>query len=669
MNQKKNRGILAVLTLAILLGSMLHKDMVITAHAKPESAFSIEAELLPGDKETFDIRLTVENQGADWEGVVRLIVDESYRRPSAYDTALSLPQGSRKQFVVRVPVNSIESTDGTVTVTLIDRNDEEAASKEFRRLLMGQMEALSMGILSDAFADLTYLDMGGEEVYFYNDFYPVRLVELQQGSLEDELDALTILVIDKYNTDILTPDELDAIESWNLNGGVLIIGTGTYAEDTLGGLEDSYLGLDYREADASKDTLYYREDIDWSQLTTVELLNIAAGYSTSYNDYYTGAFFGSIGRGSVCALSYSLVELGKVDNFYLDTTQEAFVLRVLENACGYASSRYSSSSYYNDNSYYIRSMMGVVGNSNSVLNFGVLKAIVIVYVIFIGPVLYLILRFLKRRELYWIAVPVTAVLGIFIVFFAGRGFEVVSTQVYSVSVKDLSDSKKTVTYMHCYDANRREWDLRLADGCEYAGPLYNTGYSSNNDYSYYYHIKREGDIFSVGINPDSNFEDSYFCLSRPASGEWVEGSILLQDLEIDATGNSRNSNIKGTVVNDTNQDMDYFAVIGKDEVYIFENLPAGEVCDLQNTIPLDYISGYYYSSYMYAYMYDFLDDFYDDGDYEKVSVLSALGVGIASVSGQLDDNEFAVIGVLENWENTVNDDCSEISYGCLYSVQ
>ena len=664
MKQKKNRGILTALTLAILLGGMLNNGTVITARAEPESVFSVEAELLPSDQETYSVRLTVENQGEDWEGTVRLIVNEGYRGPTAYDTALSLPQGSRKQFVVKVPINSIDNTDGTITVTLLNRNDEEAASKEFRRLLMGQMETLTMGILSDAYADLTYLDMGGEEVFFYNDFYPIRLAELQQGSLEDELDALTFLVIDKYNTGILTQDELAAIEDWNLNGGVLVVGTGEYAEDTLSGLENSYLEIDYREVNELNDTSYYDGgDVDWSQLTTVELLNAATGYSTSYNDYYTGAFFGSMGDGSVCVLSYSLVELGKADDFYLDTTQEAFVMRILENACGYAKSRYSSSSYSNDNNYYIQNLLGVLGNSNSVLNFGVLKGIVIVYVIFVGPLLYLILRFLKRREFYWIAVPVTAVLGIVLVFFAGRGFEVVTTKVYSVTVKDLSDSGKTATYMHCYDANRREWNLRLADGYEYAGPL-STSYGAN-DNSYYYHIKREGDIFSVGLNPDTNFEDSYFYLSRPIGGDWVEGSILSQNLAIDATGNTGPSNLKGTVVNDTNQDMDYFAVIKNDSWYVFENLPSGAACDLQNTTPLYHTIGYSYSSYWYG----FLDSLYDDGDYEKISVMSALAVGIYSVSQQLDADEFAVVGVVENWENTINDNCSEISYGCLYSVQ
>ena len=220
MRHKNNKYILAVLTLAVLLGGMFCKDAVISALAKSGVAFSIDAEVLPSDKNTYDIRLTIENKGEDWEGVVRVEPREGYRKPSAYDTALSLPQGSKKQFIVSIPAMGLDSTDGTVTVTLLDRTGAQIQEEIFSRILVGQMQSLTMGILSDAYADLTYLDMGGKELYFYNDFHPIKLKELQQGNLEDELDSLTYLVIDQYNTDILTLDELQAIESWNLNGGV-----------------------------------------------------------------------------------------------------------------------------------------------------------------------------------------------------------------------------------------------------------------------------------------------------------------------------------------------------------------------------------------------------------------------------------------------------------------
>ena len=140
MNQKRKikRGLMAVMALALLLGGLFKEGATLTARADSEGVFSIQAEMMPSDKETYNIRLTIENQGADWEGVVRLTVDESYRTPCAYDTTLSLPQGSRKQFVVKIPMNNT-NTNGTVTVTLLDGKGCQAAQKEFRHLLTGQM--------------------------------------------------------------------------------------------------------------------------------------------------------------------------------------------------------------------------------------------------------------------------------------------------------------------------------------------------------------------------------------------------------------------------------------------------------------------------------------------------------------------------------------------------
>ena len=670
MNHKKKKYIMAALALVVLLGGMLSADAVITARAKSDDAFSINADVLPSDRNTYDIRLTVENQGADWEGVVRVEVNEGYKKPTAYDTALSLPQGSKKQFTVSIPIIGLDSADGTVTVTLLDRKDAEIQEQVFSRLLMGQIQSLTMGILSDAYADLTYLDMGGKELYFYNDFYPIKLKELQQSSLEDELPSLTYLVIDQYNTDILTYDERHAIENWILDGGVLIIGTGVYAQDTLNSFGSGYLGIQCYEIPGPEDgesesTGTY---VDLSQLTTVELDVSPGKYSSIYYDYESGIWYGSMGSGSVCALTYSLAELGRKDAFNWSMAQEEFVERTLDTAGNYSSLRHSSSSGYDDNGRYILNMLGTLGNSNSILNFGILKGIVIVYVIFVGPLLYLILRFMKRRELYWVAVPLTAVLGILLVFLAGRGFEVVSTKVYSVTMKNLSDNGQTGAYLYCYDANRKEWDLKLADDCEYAGGFYNSSYPDNsNDDSYFYHIQREGDTFYVGVDPDSNFENSYFYVGRDGGRDGVEGSFVARDLKIHTIG------ISGTIMNDTNRDMDYVAVIFPDELLcVYENFPAGASIDLQKGHPIHYSDVFSsYSSYGYysSYVYDFLWDFRDHKEYDKLSELAALGVGILSTYPMLQDDEIIIIGVTDDWDKVVDDDCSEISYGCLYSIQ
>ena len=672
-----------MLTLILLLGAVLRDDAVMTVRAEragtfssgadPDSAFSIEAEALPSDRGTYNVRLTVENRGEDWEGTVRVIVEEQYWKPCAYDTALSLPQGSRKQFVVSIPMNSISSsTNGTVNVALLDRKGEETAKQRFNRLLEGELEALSMGILSDAYGKLTYLDAGGEELYFYDEFYPVRLVELQQGALADALDALTFLVIDQYNTGILTAEEMDAIESWNLDGGVLIIGTGAFGEDTLAGFDGSYLEVRCREIYTPEEMSEFgmsesempdgvpnTHHVDWSQLTVAEM----DGVDYMYVEDYIGGWVMPSEDGSVCVLPYSLTELAGVDESFWEASYthygpDSFASVLLNTASEYANARYTSTLSYSGNSSYIQDILIAMGNSNSVLNFGVLKGIVIVYVIFVGPVLYLILRFLKRREFYWAAVPVTALLGIVLVFLAGRDFEVVSTKAYSVTMQNLSDSRDRGTYLYCYDAGRREWELRLAEGVSYAGPL-ETYYGGLDDGSYYYHIAKEGEIFSVGIKPGTNFEDSFFYLKNAADNIAVDGSFLTQDVSVDWNG------VSGTIMNDTNQDMAYFAVFSDGSLYVFENLLAGASCRLEDTVPLFEKTDYYPS----AYIYRFLDSVYTDGDYRKFSALSALGVGVTDLIGQTRGNDMFIIGVVEDWDKTVDDNCTEVSYGCFYMVQ
>lgn len=652
----RNRGFLVILTLLVLMGSLLLKGTEMTAQAELESAFSIDAEMMPSDRETYNIKLTIENLGADWEGTVRVFVDESYRVPTAYDTVLSLPQGSKKQFVTKAPVNSIDDTNGTVKVILLDNKSKEVAKKEFNRLLAGEMTALNMGILSDNYSSLTYLDMGGDKIYFYNDIYPIRLIELRQDNLVELVDTLTFLVIDRYHTDVLTEEEREAIALWVDNGGVLVVGTGAYAEDTLSGLDISSLGMHLGEVYGPGEIENFNASqyLNWSALTLVEMLGSFSA------DYYTAGWYQSEGNGSVGIVPYSFTELGSADSFYNDYERDDFVQQIFENAASNASSRYSNSRNYENYSYQIQRMLSAIGNSNSVLNFGVLKWIVILYVIFVGPVLYLILRFMKKRDLYWFAVPVTALLGIILVFLAGRGFEVVSAKVYSVTLRNLSEDGSDWSYLYCYDAGHGEWKLRMGEEIDYAGPMgraYRYSDSGDGANYYYYHIVKEGDVFSIGLKPSSSFEDSYFLVGKTEGKE--EGRFFAQNIKRDFTG------ISGSIVNETDRDMPYFAVICNGALYVYENLPAGSTFTLQGATTLYESTQTFYNDYIY----NLLSDTYEAREYDKVSALSALGVGICGVNSSNMNNEVIVVGLVEDWTKMVDDDCSEISYGCLYLVQ
>ncbi len=662
MREKKgSKRCLLCIIAWLLSGFVFWYEPGMAVQAKNDS-FVIEATKLPANEETYDIQLNIENPGADWEGTVRLVVDEEYRCSTAYDTVLSLPQGSTKQFIVKVPIISMEDTNGTITVLLLDKKQEVVAKKEFKRFLKEEDECLVMGILSDDYSALTYLDMGGQEMYFYNDEYPIKLVEITQDNLLTTLETLEFLVIDTYNTGVLTDEELGAIETWNFDGGILLLGTGAHAENTLAGFQNSYLGVECVNIVTPDEVTYY----DYSDYVNMSLLTMAElkenNSYLSYNvQYFNHMWSCSLGDGAVGILPYSLTELATMgDAFYTNVDSLGFVREILEMVSGEAAIRYNSSTY--NNNYYnynmLRRMLRMIGNANSSLHFGVLKVLVILYVIFVGPVLYIILKLAKKKELYWVAVPISALLGIVLIFFAGRGFEVVDTRVYSVTTENLSGDRAGKSYLYSYDASNREWALKLSEGYEYAGALMNEQYGYEEG-KYYHHIKREGDKLSFGIRPGSSFEDSFFYAGK--KGE-TAGSI-----ECYGVGADDISGIWGSVTNATDMDFAYYAVIADDILYVYDGLKTGESQDLATQMPI-YTTNRK-NDIWHSYMYDFLNDIRDEMESEEVSALSALGVGITSLYMEEDATQTIVIGLVENWNRTVEDECSEMSFGCLYVKQ
>lgn len=627
-----------------------------------EYSISIQADMLPSVKNTYDIRLTVENLGKNWEGTMRLMMDiGGYGQRTAYDTVLSLPQGSTKQFVVRVPKDSlVDDRAETVRVTMLDRKSNKCAEKEFRNLLNGATNALPMGILSDAYSTITYLDMGGEELYFNGDSYPIKLVELTQENLTDTLDVLTFLVIDRYNTNVLTEEETAAIESWVNNGGVLLVGTGSYGEDTLGGLDN--LGIRCVEIHEPGQSMQYMNvgSVELSGLPLAELDGVTGAY-VIYSDFL---YIRDWGNGAVGVVPFSFAELAGLDKSAYAVNQEDFVTMILSDLT-VASSHYNL--YHVSKSETLRLLkrdLGILGNSSNQLKFGVLKCIVILYVIIVGPILYLILRGIKKRELYWAAVPAVALVGIFLVFLAGRGFEVASTRVYSVAVENLADKGNGRTYLHCYDASHKEWDLRLAAGHEYVGPFIRS-YSYGQDENYYYHIRREGDTLFFGINPTSNFEDSYFCAGG-VGGE-ISGKLVCDDIKY--SNWSGITNLSWTVRNETNRDFCYYAVVLGDQLYLFEDLPAGETRKLSYSDAIYMVdSQSWYNTVWNAYLYDYMSDIYDGSKKADLEAVAALGVGGCAAYAQDGSASGMVIGVTKDWEKAVDDTCSEVSYGCFYTV-
>lgn len=643
----------------------------ISVQAKEEgSAFFIDAEMVNMNEDTYDIQVTIENPGKDWEGTVRIVVDESYRMSTAYDVKLALPEGSEKQFVVKVSKAGIEQTNGTVYVYMVDKKEKVVWDETFYHLLTNGQMAIHLGILSDDYSSLTYMDMNGNKMYFWGDDYPIKLYELNQANLLDKLDNMQYLIIDDFDTAVLTREELDALNTWCYDGGMLIVGTGEYAEETLVSLSKDFVDIEYYEVNepGSVGQFYqYNDMVNWSVLHMANLMEGAPDHN--YNVMWTSAVMCySYGDGVIAVTPYSLKELGwQGDEFYKDSYLDRvrFVSDLLQETANMSMSRYNnpySGKQYNvlNN---ISTVLRAMSVSNTKLDFNVLRWVIILYVIFVGPILYFILKSMKKRDYYWGTVAVTVVVTIMLVFLAGRGHEVKNTRVFSVITENIGNMGKSKAYLYAYDASLDEWSMKLKEGYEYAGKMgYRNNWYSDEEGAYDSRVIQEGNRFSVGIVPGENFEDAYFVLGYAKDAQGTNGNLSGKNIYEDL------GKLHGVITNETDKDFSYYAVIVNDYVFLMEGWKAGETIDLQNQQVLYHNSDGtgYFERYQYNYLRD--EYRYSDRTPEDISALAAIGAGIYNACLEYDDVGIVIMGVTEDEAGTVDDNVSEISYRCIYRV-
>ena len=158
------------------------------------------------------------------------------------------------------------------------------------------------------------------------------------------------------------------------------------------------------------------------------------------------------------------------------------------------------------------------------------------------------------------------------------------------------------------------------------------------------------------------------CQIRALRAAFVaEGAVQAENGTIQSEISYGERGLYGTVTNETAWDFAYFALIYDDTLYIYNDLPSGERCDLGETKKV--FSGIGYTEEPgEVYLYRFLIDFYEQ-DQKDLDSLVALGAAIEAV--YTDKNRFktTVIGVTKDWVKAVDDNCNETAVGCVYVIQ
>lgn len=597
----------ALFALLVTISVMLFPALVLHAAQDTEKVnknqnFTMETECGIDGFAAYDnpvvIKVTVESRN-NFTGTLRVVpVVDNGQKVAAYGEEISLAAGEKKNFTF---IPSALGSSGKIKVELTDDKGKVVYSEQEQVKLVSIGENVMTGILSDDYSALNYFD--GIKINLSNYSGIVSTLELNKASLPADSGALSVLdyiILDNFDTASLSDEQYTALKEWVNNGGVLILSLGSnyqnvlhvfkddFITGTIGKLEkkDVKLGetvnigntenagevADGQQSteneEESGNTRQREEDYIIKDVDLVEFAFDGASELTDLSDNQT-AYQKKVGAGNVVVLSYSLgmepvisyAHKDAMARLLLQTTATDAVLTRLNGAS------YNASAMYNGIQL---AKTADINKKPSGLLYG---GILFLYVVLVGPVLYLILKTCKKREKIWIAIPLVSLVFTGIIYLTGFIYRVSTPLINTFSIVDIEDGFKTEkVYANITCPKAQEYTVRIKEGysefrCnmdDYSYSMFNSGDSGGK---YDFLIRKTGDGTEIMLDNDETFESTALYMKKTSENDM--GTIDC-DLQCKTTG------FEGTITNNTDYDLKGVVVTFENYFYQVGDMKRGE---------------------------------------------------------------------------------------------
>jgi hypothetical protein len=450
-----------LLLAALLLGLVTAGQISPAAAQTAGENIEMEAQAAFGgyvkNGEWLPLWVTLENRGADLEGELRVRIT-SGSGATNYSVPVPLPAGARKRVPLYVVPNSFSrqmevqlfSGEELIKSATVDVQPQMNIS-----YLVGVLapERGAMGLISG-------INLPGQN-------RPVSVVDLAAEDLPERVEGLvsfdTILIND-FDTSQLSQGQVQALANWVQSGGRLVLGGGAGAQKTLSGLPEDLVPR-------VSDNLQELEDI--SEL---------AVYAGADPVEVPGPFL------AATPLEAGTAALVSQDGAALLTETHAGSGFVNYSALDLASSPYSAwtgttpfwEKMLSPGSIYpnwlapdvsprqmMSDQMNYALSSLPALDLPSVRGLALllfVYVMLVGPVNYVVLRWKKRLHWAWVTIPAITILfsvGTFALGFALRGNDVILNKITVLQMQP-DGTGRTTSYYGLFSPAQRAYEVDVA---------------------------------------------------------------------------------------------------------------------------------------------------------------------------------------------------------------
>lgn len=530
------------------------------------------------------VKIALENQEqAAFEGILRIQVMESDFDIYDYDYPVSIAGGESKEKSIDIPAGRGE----ILYVKLFDENDTELVRKRLKINVNREIAELFVGVLSDSPDSLIYLNGVGVNYSSVR----TKTFNMTPDAMPDKavgLDLFDVLLITDYDTKTLSDTQTGAIWEWVKSGGVLLLGTGERADDTLAAFRDEILETSYPQPTERSVDMGVEYATDGPGDSFINLIcadiSLKGGAEVLANDEFPVLTSAARGKGVVGVAAYDFADIAAFCE-----TQRSYVDKLLTALLGEDRlNNLSSYLYYGNSSQYwsVQSILNT-GNVDKLPNLLLYVVVILGYIVLVGPGLYLLLKRQERRRFYRTGVLVLS-LGFAAIIYL-MGVETRFKNTFFTYATILDTSEKTVdeyTYINIRTPYNKPYTVPLDPGYELR-PITR---------SYYYDMtpvpKFTGSEESkVRIHYGENetkisaqnvvaFTPKYFSLMKKTPNtehQGLTGNVTLFD-----------GKISGTVTNRYPFPVEKVGVMMYGQMVVIEELKAGETVSLDNLPVIKY---------------------------------------------------------------------------------
>lgn len=465
---KRSMYINAAALLAILAAALLAAPMVDAQGGRSGLSITAEAAFDGYFKygEWLPIWVQVENNGADLDGELRVRIADSWGATN-YAAQAQLPSGSRKRIPLYVLPNNFSHTLEVQLVSggqvLASQNVDvspEPNINYFIGYIAPQPGALSL---------LKTVSLPGQRRFTV----PVAVSLAELPERVEGLRSLDALVINATDTSTLTSAQQAALETWVRQGGRLVVGGGAEALQTAAGLPETLLPFEPRQV-IEVDAL-----AGLTQYAGQEAVRVPGPFVIAAGEAKQPARALASQEGTALVQEWQLGN-GTADFVALDLASSPF--DAWNGTAGFWEALLAPGATYPEgmpvdmSPRQMRSDQMNYALSNlpsldlpSIRGIGILLA---AYVLLVGPVNYLILRWRRRLHLAWITIPVFTIafsLGAFSLGYAMRGTDLILNKVAVVELRP-DGSGNVNSYLGLFSPARQSYEIEVS-GSGLVSPL------------------------------------------------------------------------------------------------------------------------------------------------------------------------------------------------------